>query len=692
MPTDKKKPAPKTAANASAKSTAKPEKETVAVKPAAAATATATAIKPESKPATASKPDSDDRFISEYDLHLLGEGTHYRIYEKLGAHIIEQDGQEGTHFAVWAPSATAVSVIGDFNGWEPGKNKLERIGGSGIWACFVAGVLKGANYKFFIDSDNPHASREKCDPLAFASELRPKTASVVWDLETYEWQDADWMKSREKANALDAPVSIYEVHLASWMRVPEEENRWLTYRELADKLTNYVKDMGFTHIELMPIAEHPLDLSWGYQTVGYYAPTSRFGTPDDFKYFVDKMHQAGIGIILDWVPSHFPKDGHGLGLFDGTHLYEHADPRQGEHKEWGTYVFNYGRYEVSNFLISNALFWLDQYHLDGLRVDAVASMLYLDYARKDGEWLANHFGGRENLEAIAFLKRLNERVYLEKPDVLMIAEESTAWPQVSKPTYVGGLGFGLKWDMGWMHDTLEYMSLQPIHRKYHHNKMTFRGLYAYSENFVLSVSHDEVVYGKRSMLNKMPGDDWQKFANLRSLFGYMFTLTGKKLMFMGGEFGQWNEWYHEVSLDWHLLDHPLHKGMQRWVKDLNHFYTKDRALFEQDKYGGGFEWIDCQDIEQSIFSYLRFGTDPSDVLAVACNFTPVPRHDYYVGVPRGGYWKEVLNSDASEYGGSGMGNFGGVFAEDWSCHARSNALKLTLPPLSISIFKWQGHK
>jgi 1,4-alpha-glucan branching enzyme len=474
------------------------------------------------------------------------------------------------------------------------------------------------------------------------------------------------------------------------MRVPEENNRWLTYRELADKLSKYLKEMNFTHVELMPIAEHPLDLSWGYQVVGYFAPTSRFGTPDDFAYFVDVLHQNGIGVIVDWVPSHYPKDGHGLGNFDGTHLYEHSDERQGEHKEWGTYVFNYGRYEVSNFLISNALYWFDKYHVDGLRVDAVASMLYLDYARKDGEWLPNQYGGRENIEAINFMKRLNERVYLEYPDVLVVAEESTAWPQVSKPTYLGGLGFGLKWDMGWMHDTLEYMQNEPIHRKYHHNKLTFRGLYAYSENFVLALSHDEVVYGKRSLLSKMPGDDWQKFANLRLLFGYMYTITGKKLIFMGGEFGQYNEWYHEASLDWHLLDNPLNRGVHNWMKDLNRTYKEEPALYELENGGNSFEWIDCTDYEQSIFTYMRNAKNPKNNLVIACNFTPVPRHNYMIGVPHGGFWKEILNSDAVNYGGSGQGNLGGVEASPVSFHGRRNALVLTLPPLSMVMFKAEG--
>ncbi len=633
--------------------------------------------------------DTEAALITEYDVHLYAEGNHYRIFEKLGAHPYEMKGKKGVHFAVWAPSAEGISVIGDFNEWKADATPMKPIAGSGIWATFVPGLKEGATYKYFVKGANGYRA-EKSDPFGFASEERPKTASVVWEMNKYKWNDKKWMETRGSKNGLEAPISIYEMHPGSWMRVPEENNRWLTYRELADKLSKYLKEMNFTHVELMPLAEHPLDLSWGYQVVGYFAPTSRFGNPDDFAYFVDVMHQNGIGVIIDWVPSHYPKDGHGLGNFDGTHLYEHSDERQGEHKEWGTYVFNYGRYEVSNFLISNALFWLEKYHIDGLRVDAVASMLYLDYGRKDGEWLPNQYGGRENIEAINFLKRLNERVYLEHPDVLVVAEESTAWPQVSKPTYLGGLGFGLKWDMGWMHDTLQYMQNEPIHRKYHHNKLTFRGLYAYSENFVLALSHDEVVYGKKSLISKMPGDDWQKFANLRLLFGYMYTITGKKLIFMGGEFGQFNEWYHEASLDWHLLDNPLNHGLQAWMKDLNKVYKEEKALYELDKDGNGFEWIDCTDYEQSIFTYMRNAKDPKNNLVVACNFTPVPRHNYMIGVPHGGYWKEILNSDAVVYGGSGQGNLGGIEASPVSFHGRRNALVMTLPPLSMVVFKSQG--
>jgi 1,4-alpha-glucan branching enzyme len=512
----------------------------------------------------------------------------------------------------------------------------------------------------------------------------------VTNLQKHAWKDSQWMQSRGQKNSVNAPISIYEVHLGSWMRNPEEKNRWLTYRELADKLTNYVKDLGYTHVEFMPIAEYPFDQSWGYQTVGYFAPTSRYGTPEDFMFMIDSLHQNGVGVIVDWVPSHFPKDGHGLGMFDGTNLYEHADPKQGEHKEWGTYVFNYGRYEVANFLISNALFWLEKYHIDGLRVDAVASMLYLDYARPEGEWIPNKYGGRENIDAINFLRRLNERVYLEYPDTVTIAEESTAWTGVSRPTYLGGLGFGLKWDMGWMHDTLEYMSHPPVFRKYHHNALTFRGLYAFSENFVLALSHDEVVYGKASMLRKMPDDPWQKFANLRLLYGYMYTVPGKKLLIMGSEIAQWDEWYFEQSLDWHLLDDPMHRGVQSVVRDLNHLYRNEPALHELDCESGGFEWIDCNDVEQSILSFLRYSKTTNEVIAVVCNFTPVPRHNYMIGVPRGGFWQELLNTDASVYNGSGNGNFGGVEASPVAGHGRSHTLVLTLPPLGAVILKSKG--
>jgi 1,4-alpha-glucan branching enzyme len=626
-------------------------------------------------------------FLTDYDLYLLGEGTHFRIYEKLGAHIIEQDGTIGTHFAVWAPNARQLSVIGDFNDWQHDTHPLKARASSGVWEGFIPEVNQGTLYKYAIVSQYGDFRVDKADPVGFAAEIRPHTASKVWDISGYEWNDADWMANRASANALNAPIAVYEVHLGSWRRVPEEGNRWLTYRELAPLLADYVHKMGYTHVEFLPVTEHPFDGSWGYQTVGYYAPTSRFGTPDDFMFLIDTLHQHGIGVILDWVPAHFPRDEHGLAYFDGTHLYEHSDPRKGEQREWGTFVFNYGRCEVANFLLSNALFWFDKYHVDGLRVDAVASMLYLDYSRKEGEWVPNEYGGRENLEAIAFLRRLNEHVYGEHPDVLMVAEESTSWPMVSRPNYLGGLGFGLKWDMGWMHDTLAYMGLEPIHRKYHHNQLTFRLLYAFTENFILPLSHDEVVYGKQSLLSKMPGDDWQKFANLRLLFGCMYTQPGKKLLFMGGEFGQRQEWNHDTSLDWHLLDQPLHHALQRWLRDLNTFYRGAQALHLRDCEAAGFEWIDANDSEQSVISFLRKGKTADDLLLVACNFTPVPRHNYRTGVPRGGHWQEVLNSDASLYGGSGQGNLGSVTAAPVPWHGRAHLLNLTLPPLGIVVLK-----
>jgi 1,4-alpha-glucan branching enzyme len=625
--------------------------------------------------------------LTDFDVHLWSEGNHYRAYEKLGAHLSTRDGVAGTQFAVWAPNARSVSVIGDFNRWNPNADRLQPVGSSGIWEGFVPGVGSGAAYKYHIVSQYHNYKVDKADPYGFAAEIRPRTASRVWDLSGFDWRDNAWMARRGKANALDAPITIYEVHLGSWMRVPQENNRWLTYRELAPRLAEYVQHMGYTHVQFLPVSEHPFDGSWGYQTVGYYAPTSRFGTPEDFMYLVDTLHQAGIGVILDWVPAHFPRDEHGLAYFDGTHLYEHSDPRQGEHRDWGTFIFNYGRREVSNFLISNALFWLEKYHIDGLRVDAVASMLYLDYSRKAGEWLPNVHGGRENLDAIAFLRRFNEQVYGQYPDVITVAEESTAWPMVSRPTYLGGLGFGYKWDMGWMHDTTSYMVLDPVHRSYHHNRLTFRMLYAFTENYVLPLSHDEVVYGKRSLLSRMPGDPWQKFANLRLLLGYMYAQPAKKLLFMGGEFGQHDEWDHDRSLDWHLLDHAPHQGAQRWVRDLNTLYRGEGALHELDCEAGGFEWVDCNDWEQSIVSLLRKGRDPRNVILVVCNFTPVPRHDYHVGVPWGGRWDEILNSDAPIYGGSGQGNAGGVDAAPGPWHGRDYVVRVTAPPLSMVVFK-----
>ena len=628
----------------------------------------------------------DVTLFTRDDAYLFNEGSHFRLYEKLGAHILNTRGEAGTYFSVWAPDAAEVSVLGDFNGWNRTSHPLSPTGQSGIWHGFVPGILKGALYKYHIASRFHGYRVDKADPFAFYNEIPPKTGSLVWDLD-YKWADGEWMARRRGHNALDAPLSIYEAHLGSWRRVPEEGNRSLSYREMARQLVEYVGQTGFTHIEFLPITEHPFYGSWGYQTTGYFAPTSRYGTPQDFMYLIDCLHQNGIGVILDWVPSHFPTDEHGLGYFDGTHLYEHADLRQGMHREWGSYVFNYGRHEVRSFLISNALFWLDKYHVDGLRVDAVASMLYLDYAREGGEWIPNQYGGRENLGAIGFLRRFNEEVYKSYPDVQTIAEESTSWPMVSRPNYVGGLGFGLKWDMGWMHDTLEYISKNPIHRKYHHNNLTFRMLYAFHENFVLPLSHDEVVYGKRSLLGKMPGDDWQKFANLRVLLGYMFAQPGKKLLFMGGEFGQWKEWVHDESLDWHLLQYAPHRGIQRWVEDLNRLYRNEAALHELDCQPAGFEWIDCNDAEGSTVSLIRKAKSTDEVVLAVCNFTPVPRNDYRVGVVRGGFWRELLNSDATEYEGSGQGNKGGVEGVPAACHGRPYSLNLTLPPLGIVFFK-----
>ncbi len=625
--------------------------------------------------------------LSDYDLHLFAEGSHDRIYDRLGAHVREVNGISGTNFSVWAPNAREVHVLGDFNDWRWGSTPLASRGSTGIWEAFVPKVAKGALYKYGIQSQYQGYRTEKSDPYASACELRPRTASKVWPLDGYTWKDAEWMSKRVSHNGLKSPISIYELHLGSWVRVPQEGNRWLTYKELADKLSAYVTKMGFTHVELLPIAEHPFDGSWGYQALGYFAPTSRYGSPQDFMAFVDTLHRNGIGVILDWVPAHFPTDAHGLAYFDGTNLYEHADPRKGQHQDWGTLIFNYGRREVSNFLISNALFWLDKYHIDGLRVDAVASMLYLDYSRKEGEWVANEYGGRENLEAMSFLRRLNERVYSSYPDSIMIAEESTAWPMVSRPTYIGGLGFGLKWDMGWMHDTLNYITKPPIHRKYHQNDLTFRMLYAFTENFILPLSHDEVVHGKGSLLSKMPGDDWQRFANLRMLFGYMYTQPGKKLLFMGCEFGQWQEWNHDESLQWHLLEEPFHAGIQRWVHDLNRVYREQSALHQRDVDSAGFGWVDCCDADQSTLSYIRFGDDRSQPILVVCNFTPVPRHEYRVGVPEPGYWEELANSDAAHYGGGNIGNFGGAMAQPISMHGYQQSLSLTLPPLGVILIK-----
>jgi 1,4-alpha-glucan branching enzyme len=630
----------------------------------------------------------DVSLLTDDDLYLFNEGTHHKLYDKLGGHPLTVDGTTGTYFAVWAPNAREVYVIGDFNGWDRTRHRLQSRGKSGIWEGFIKGISVGSVYKYYITSRYHNYTVEKADPFAFYCETPPKTASIVWDT-AYTWGDEAWMKERWERNTLDAPISIYEVHLGSWRRVPEEGNRYLTYRELAPLLTDYVKQLGFTHVEFLPVMEHPFYGSWGYQTTGYFAPTSRYGTPQDFMYLVDHLHRNNIGVILDWVPSHFPDDQHALGFFDGTHLYEHKDPVQRIHPDWNSYIFNYGRDEVRGFLNSSALFWLDKYHADGLRVDAVASMLYLDYGRKDGKWVPNKYGGRENLEAIAFIRKFNETVYREKPDVQTIAEESTAWPMVSRPTYAGGLGFGIKWDMGWMHDTLVYITRDPIHRKYHQNDLTFRMVYAFTENFALPLSHDEVVYGKASLLSKMPGDDWQKFANLRLLFGYMYAQPGKKLLFMGGEFGQRREWSHEASLEWHLLQYQPHDGLRQWVTDLNQFYRSQPALYQLDFEPAGFEWIDTSDAFHSIFSFIRKGRSAGDMAVVVCNFTPEAHFNYDIGVPLPGNWQEVLNSDASKYGGSGQGNPQALQASNKGMHGRAHAINITIPPLATIFIKRQ---
>ena len=627
--------------------------------------------------------------LSDYDLYLMGEGAHHRNYEKLGAHRTVLDGVAGVSFAVWAPNARRVSVVGDFNDWNGLVHPMRLHPGNGIWEIFLPGLGDGSLYKLeVLPKWGPPML--KADPYAFAFELPPRTASVVTDL-THTWGDEAWMGGRGRMHALDAPIAIYEVHLGSWRR--GDGGEFLSYRELADELAIYVKAMGYSHVELLPVTEHPFYGSWGYQPIGMYAPTRRYGGPRDFMAFVDVLHQHGIGVILDWVPAHFPRDPHGLVYFDGTHLYEHEDPRQREHPEWGTRIFNFGRNEVANFLTGSALFWLDKYHIDGLRLDAVASMLYLDYGRKPGEWAPNRYGGNENLEAAAFLKRLNEVVYQYHPDVMTIAEESTAWPMVSRPTYRGGLGFGYKWNMGWMHDTLAYMSKDPIHRKYHHNNLTFGLLYAWHENFILPLSHDEVVYGKGSLHHKMPGDDWQQFANLRLYYAFMYGHPGKKLLFMGGEFGQTDEWYHEVGLEWHLLNMgPYHRGLQRLVQDLNTLYRSQPALHQVDFDPLGFQWIDCNDWEGSTISFLRRARDPGDILVFVCNFTPVVREKYRVGVPRGGYYRELLNSDAEAYGGGNIGNAGGVAAERIPVHGQTHSLLLKLPPLAALVLQPESRR
>jgi 1,4-alpha-glucan branching enzyme len=625
------------------------------------------------------------RVLGDYDLYLFGEGSHTRLYDKLGAHPMPIGRANGVHFAVWAPNAQRVSVVGDFNNWDGRVHPMRSLGASGVWEIYLPSGRVGHRYKYEIRSRKGEILL-KSDPVGFAFEVPPQSASVVATLD-YEWQDGDWMRARPSLGSwFDRPMAVYEVHLGSWARVPEEGDRYLSYRELADRLIPYVKDMGYTHIELLPVMEHPFSGSWGYQVTGFYAPTSRFGTPQDFKAFMDACHRNGIGVILDWVPGHFPKDAHGLARFDGTELYEHADPRQGEHREWGTLIFNYGRNEVRNFLLANALFWLDEYHADGLRVDAVASMLYLDYSRKEGEWVPNPFGGRENLDAIEFIRRMNMLTHAEHPGSITIAEESTAWPSVSRPTYVGGLGFTYKWNMGWMNDILEYVRKDPIHRRWAHTHLTFSLLYAFTENFILPFSHDEVVHGKGSMLGKIPGDDWQKAATLRALYGYMYAHPGKKLMFMGAEFGQGREWNYDQSLDWHMLEKPLHAGLRRFVADLNHTYVAEPPLHAIDFEAPGFQWIDCNDNENSVISLIRRSKDGGFLVALL-NFTPVPRDGYRVGVPAAGPYLELLNSDAGIYGGSNVGNGGVVFTEPIASHGHPDSLRLSLPPLGFLLLK-----
>ena len=646
------------------------------------------------------------RRVTDFDIHLFAEGNHHRIYEKLGAHFTEMEGVAGVYFAVWAPNGRNVSVLGNFNHWDGRKHQMRR-SGNGIWELFIPGLEVGEHYKYEIKNYDGHIY-EKSDPYGFQQEVRPKTASIVTDLDSYTWNDQDWMEQRRHTEPLEQPISVYELHLGSWLHASSAEPallpdgsaqppvqvaelkpgaRFLTYRELAAKLIPYVKELGFTHIELLPVAEHPFDGSWGYQVTGYYAATSRYGSPQDLMYFIDQCHQHGIGVIVDWVPGHFPKDGHGLAFFDGTHLYEHADPRKGEHKEWGTLVFNYGRNEVRNFLVANAVFWYDKYHIDGIRVDAVASMLYLDYFRKDGEWVANEYGGREHIEAADFLRQTNHVLFSYFPGTLSIAEESTSWPMVSWPTYVGGLGFNLKWNMGWMHDMLDYFSMDPWFRQFHQNNVTFSIWYAFTENFMLALSHDEVVHGKSNMLGKMPGDEWQKFANLRCLFTYMFCHPGKKTLFMSMEFGQWSEWNVWGDLEWHLLQYAPHECHKQFMTSLNQFYRSEPALFTQDFSEAGFEWIDCSDNRHSVVAFIRWDKDSDDFIVVVCNFTPQPHSHYRVGVPERGYYREMFNSDAREFGGSNMGNLGGKWSDDWAFHGRPYSLDLTLPPLGVIALK-----
>ncbi len=632
---------------------------------------------------------NDFSLLTDDDLFLFNEGSHFRLFDKFGGHCVTVDSEFGAYFALWAPNAREVAVIGDFNGWNKDTHHLRPRGSSGIWEGLIPGVGKGAHYKYHITSQYNNYQVEKTDPFAVYNEIPPKTASIVWDFD-YEWGDDHWMGEREKKRPAKGPMSIYEMHLGSWKREWQEGGRSLSYKELAERLSDYLVRMNFTHVQFLPVMEHPFFGSWGYQCTGFFAPSSRFGQPEEFMFLVDHLHRKGIGVILDWVPSHFPTDGHGLSYFDGTHLYEHQDPKKGFHPDWNSYIFNYDRNEVQSFLLSSAVYWVEKFHVDGLRVDAVASMLYLDYSRKEGEWIPNEYGGNENLGAIKFLRRFNEEIYKNYPGVETIAEESTAWPMVSRPTYLGGLGFGMKWDMGWMHDSLKYFQTDPLFRRYHHNQLTFRMMYAFTENFVLSLSHDEVVHGKGSLLGKMPGDEWQKFANLRLLFGYMYTQAGKKLMFMGGEFGQWSEWNHDGELDWKLLDFPYHVGIHRWVEDLNRTYRDEVSLHELDFEEQGFQWIDCNDYENSVLTYLRKGDSEKEMAVVACNFTPEPRRNYRVGVDKGGWWKEIINSDSTIYGGSGQGNIGGAEAAPVRAHGRRFSINLTLPPLAIVILKWSG--
>ena len=623
--------------------------------------------------------------MSDLDLHLFGEGRHWEVYNQLGAHLRTVDGVAGVNFAVWAPNAQAVSVVGDFNAWDGRRHPMQKQIDSGIWELFIPGLPVGEKYKYRVVRDGGPC--DKTDPYGFAAELPPRTASIVTDLSQFTWTDQDWLGRRAETNPQERPVSVYEVHLGSWRRFADGPMDWLGYRDLAHQLVEYCLEMGYTHVELLPVSEHPFTGSWGYQTVGYHAVTSRYGTPEDFMYFVNHCHNNGIGVILDWVPAHFPKDDHGLRQFDGTALYEHADPRQGEHPDWGTLIFNYDRNEVRNFLLANALFWLDKYHIDGLRVDAVASMLYLDYSREEGEWIPNTYGGRENLGAISLLQEFNKLVYERHPGVMTIAEESTAWGGVSRPTYDGGLGFTFKWNMGWMNDTLRYFHHEPIHRRFHHNELTFSMIYAFTENFVLPLSHDEVVHGKGSLLDQMPGDLWQKYANLRLLYTYMWTHPGKKLLFMGSDIAQWNEWNADENLQWDLLQWESHQGVQNLVKDLNQIYQSEPALHQVDFEPGGFEWVDCMSSETSVLAYLRRAQDPDDHLLICCNFTPVPREDYRVGVPADAWYHEIFNSDSQHYAGSNVGNGRGIRAEKIEAQGRPLSIQLTMPPLGVAIFK-----